>query len=67
MQPFDLVAARLMNQPVVGGVPQLYAGPVDCCLKVLRSEGPQGLFKGCVANYARAQGWPRGTPLPLQQ
>eukprot|EP00667_Euglena_gracilis_P015330 EG_transcript_15958 len=53
MQPFDLVAARLMNQPVVGGVPQLYAGPVDCCLKVLRAEGPQGLFKGCVANYAR--------------
>eukprot|EP00668_Euglena_longa_P041223 GGOE01054263.1.p1 GENE.GGOE01054263.1~~GGOE01054263.1.p1 ORF type:complete len:317 (-),score=79.05 GGOE01054263.1:170-1081(-) len=53
MQPFDLVAARLMNQPVVAGVGQLYSGPIDCCAKVVQAEGMRGLFKGCVANYAR--------------
>ena len=53
MQPFDFVAARLMNQPYKDGVGQLYSGPVDCMLKVVKSEGPVALFKGCGANYAR--------------
>uniref|UniRef100_A0A0G4FWF1 Mitochondrial carrier protein n=1 Tax=Chromera velia CCMP2878 TaxID=1169474 RepID=A0A0G4FWF1_9ALVE len=50
MQPFDLIAARLMNQPTRGAY---YASPLDCALKVVRSEGPTALFKGFTANYLR--------------
>ena len=35
MQPFDIVAVRLMNQPSVA----IYSGPLDCCRKMLRHEG----------------------------
>lgn len=53
MQPFDLIAARLMNQPTDGPVGLRYSGPIDCARQVLRTEGPAGLLKGCAANYAR--------------
>ena len=33
MQPFDFVAVRMMSNAA-------YAGPVDCLLQTLRSEGP---------------------------
>ncbi|CAK9031408.1 Mitochondrial oxaloacetate transport protein (Mitochondrial carrier protein PMT) [Durusdinium trenchii] len=52
MQPFDLIAVRLMNQPQTSEG-ALYAGPVDCCKKILQHEGASGLFKGITANYAR--------------
>jgi solute carrier family 25 protein 34/35 len=51
MQPFDLVAARLMNQPK--GTSRMYAGPIDCAIKTVKAEGPIGLYKGCLANYLR--------------
>jgi len=54
MQPFDIVAVRLMNQRVgEQGAGELYSGPVDCAAKTLRSEGPAGLFKGTLASYLR--------------
>ncbi|CAJ1397324.1 unnamed protein product [Effrenium voratum] len=40
MQPFDIVAVRLMNQPATG-VP-LYTGPLDCGRKMLSHEGLHG-------------------------
>jgi solute carrier family 25 protein 34/35 len=53
MQPFDFIAARLMNQPVLNGIPQLYLGMWDCFHKVIRVEDPTALFKGATANYCR--------------
>mmetsp|Transcript_21487 Transcript_21487/g.31967 ORF Transcript_21487/g.31967 Transcript_21487/m.31967 type:complete len:300 (+) Transcript_21487:64-963(+) len=54
MQPFDLVGARMMNQPFSkDGLPKLYSGPVDCLLKTVRTEGPLALYKGVFANYMR--------------
>ena len=44
----------MMNQPVSPeGKPHLYSSPVDCFLKTVRSEGPQGLYKGVTAQYIR--------------
>lgn len=42
-QPFDIVKVRLQTQSAVN--PQ-YSGVVDCASKILRSEGPQGFYKG---------------------
>jgi solute carrier family 25 protein 34/35 len=54
MQPFDLVAARLMNQPSTeGGRPALYTGPLDCFRKIVATEGPLALTKGGLSNYCR--------------
>ncbi|CAL1128556.1 unnamed protein product [Cladocopium goreaui] len=53
MQPFDIVAVRLMNQPQNESGAALYTGPVDCCKKMVQHEGVSGLFKGITANYAR--------------
>ena len=44
MQPFDLVASRLMNQPKDGK--QYYKGAIDCVVKTVKAEGPIGLYKG---------------------
>ena len=55
MQPFDLVGARMMNQPVSPetGAGLRYRGPVDCFTQTLKNEGPAGLYKGVGANYLR--------------
>ena len=55
MQPFDLVGARIMNQPVDpnSGKPLLYSSPVDCFAKTIKGEGISGLYKGSSANYLR--------------
>lgn len=54
MQPFDIVAVRLMNQPHKEcGSGLLYSGPVDCLKQMLEAEGVFGLYKGAAANYVR--------------
>mmetsp|Transcript_22310 Transcript_22310/g.43403 ORF Transcript_22310/g.43403 Transcript_22310/m.43403 type:complete len:299 (-) Transcript_22310:157-1053(-) len=54
MQPFDLIGARMMNQPFsTDGKPKLYTSPVDCFLKTVRTEGFFALYKGAFANYMR--------------
>merc|ERR1712151_692897 len=54
MQPFDFTAVRLMNQSTGGNVGgPLYTGPLDCMLKVVRTEGVLGIYKGTLANYLR--------------
>lgn len=50
LQPFDIIAVRLMNQPEHN---RLYQNFRDCGIKILRAEGLGGLFKGYAANYAR--------------
>eukprot|EP01134_Creolimax_fragrantissima_P004260 CFRG4260T1 len=53
MQPFDFLAARIMNQPMEGGRPLYYTGVLDCAIKAVKAEGIQVLYKGASANYAR--------------
>ncbi|ETV89088.1 hypothetical protein, variant 1 [Aphanomyces astaci] len=53
MHPFDVVATRLSNQPVVAGRGQLYSGVVDCLRKIWATEGLRGLCKGWTAHYFR--------------
>jgi len=50
LQPFDLIAVRLMNQTKDN---PLYHNFRDCAMKVFQAEGLNGLFKGYAANYAR--------------
>jgi len=54
MTPFDVVSTRLYNQPVdARGVGQIYTGIVDCALKILKTEGPLGYYKGLTASFLR--------------
>ncbi|KPP66129.1 hypothetical protein Z043_115405, partial [Scleropages formosus] len=47
MTPFDVISTRLYNQPVDEmRKGRLYQGFFDCLLKVCRTEGPMGLYKG---------------------
>eukprot|EP00127_Corallochytrium_limacisporum_P004646 Clim_evm21s171 gene=Clim_evmTU21s171 len=46
--PADVVKTRIMNAPE--GV---YKGPIDCLLKTVKTEGPQGLFKGFIPAFVR--------------
>ena len=49
--PFDMIRTRLMNQPVDA---KIYNGFVDCFTKIVKNEGPLGLYKGFVPNWGRA-------------
>lgn len=52
--PFDLIKSRLMAQrpdPITGEIP--YKGVVDCVTKIVRSQGPLGLYNGFSAYYGR--------------
>lgn len=46
LSPVDMVKNRLQIQ--MNSTTKLYNGPVDCVMKVLKSEGFKGLFKGFV-------------------
>ncbi|XP_017150379.1 solute carrier family 25 member 35-like [Drosophila miranda] len=52
--PPDVITTRLYNQGVdVQGRGLLYKGWLDCVVKILRSEGVHGMYKGFWANYLR--------------
>ncbi|KAH7425241.1 hypothetical protein KP509_11G045800 [Ceratopteris richardii] len=52
--PVDLVRTRIMQQAVDSeGHGILYSSTFDCFWKTLRSEGPQGLYKGFVPVWMR--------------
>ncbi|XP_033175545.1 solute carrier family 25 member 35 isoform X2 [Bombus impatiens] len=54
MQPFDVLATRLYNQQTdVGGKGTLYNGLLDAIIKILRTEGLSGLYKGIVPTWMR--------------
>lgn len=50
VSPFDIIRTRLMNQPTDA---KLYNGFVDCLTKIVRTEGPTGLYKGFFAIWGR--------------
>ncbi|CAL7941091.1 unnamed protein product [Xylocopa violacea] len=54
MQPFDVLATRLYNQRTdVGGKGTLYNGLLDALIKILRTEGLTGLYKGTFPTWMR--------------
>lgn len=56
MNPFDVVTTRMYNQKSAadgGGKGVLYTSTSDCFVKIIRTEGIHGLFKGLGAHYLR--------------
>ncbi|XP_065173330.1 solute carrier family 25 member 35-like [Atheta coriaria] len=52
--PFDLISTRIYNQPVdINGKGLLYTGIIDCFVKIWRTEGVLGFYKGVGAIYMR--------------
>ena len=48
--PLDIVRTRLMNQPAEE---KLYNGFLDCFRKIVKTEGPMGLYKGFFPIWGR--------------
>ena len=54
MTPFDVVSTRLYNQGTdAKGKGLHYKGVGDCFVKILKTEGPLGFYKGFGASYFR--------------
>ncbi|KAI8343590.1 mitochondrial carrier domain-containing protein [Chlamydoabsidia padenii] len=55
MNPFDVLSTRLYNQGVdpVSGKGLLYKNLIDCFVKLIHTEGVQGLYKGFFAHFLR--------------
>jgi solute carrier family 25 oxoglutarate transporter 11 len=52
--PFDVIKSRLMAQKPDAITKEMpYKGVLDCCIKIVAKEGPQGFFSGFTAYYAR--------------
>jgi hypothetical protein len=50
--PFDVAKVRLQTQLL--GSPDFYKGPIDCLLKIVRSEGVLALWKGVTPSLTSA-------------
>ncbi|KAJ9588225.1 hypothetical protein L9F63_018389 [Diploptera punctata] len=54
MTPFDVIMTRLYNQGTdAQGRGLLYKGIIDCFLKMWKTEGVHGFYKGFMPNYIR--------------
>ncbi|XP_061193266.1 mitochondrial substrate carrier family protein ucpB-like isoform X2 [Saccostrea echinata] len=52
--PVDVIKTRIMNQQTnVAHHEKVYKNAFDCFFKILRSEGPLGLYKGFIPNWMR--------------
>lgn len=54
--PFDTIRRRLQMQSDKPIEERLYKGTFDCGLKIMKDEGPSGMFKGALANIFRGVG-----------
>merc|ERR1719390_201238 len=54
--PFDTVRRRLQMQSDKPVEERIYKGTIDCGVKILKEEGPAGMFKGALANIFRGVG-----------
>lgn len=54
MNPTDVISTRLYNQGVgTDGKGIYYSGVIDCFVKMIKTEGIQGLYKGFWPHYFR--------------
>ena len=54
--PLDTVRRRLMMNAGKTGADSMYDGTMDCFKKILKNEGPNAFFKGCLSNILRGTG-----------
>jgi len=54
--PFDTIRRRLQMQSDKPIEERLYKGTIDCGIKIMKDEGPAGMFKGALANIFRGVG-----------
>merc|ERR1712193_179050 len=54
--PFDTVRRRLQMQSDKPVEERIYKGTMDCMVKIMRDEGPAGMFKRALANIFRGVG-----------
>lgn len=54
--PFDTVRRRLMLESEKPTESRLYKGGIDCFFKVMKAEGPKGMYKGMVPELFRGVG-----------
>ena len=54
--PLDTVRRRLMMNAGKTGADSMYDGTLDCFKKILKNEGPNAFFKGCLSNVIRGTG-----------
>lgn len=54
--PFDTLQRRLQIEASKPKADQIYNGMADCFQKIVKNEGPKGLFKGALANILRGTG-----------
>jgi len=50
MNPFDVISTRMYNQSKKSA---LYTNPFNCFIKIVRTEGFPGLYKGFLPHYLR--------------
>jgi len=53
VNPFDVILTRLQNQRIVDGKGVFYKGWIDCFIKIAKTEGLNGFYKGTLPHYAR--------------
>jgi solute carrier family 25 (mitochondrial carnitine/acylcarnitine transporter), member 20/29 len=44
--PLDTIKVKVQTMTVVPGKPPPYSGTFDCAAKIIRAEGPRGLYRG---------------------
>merc|ERR1711934_1171923 len=54
--PFDTMQRRLQIEASKPAEQQMYTGMPDCFAKIMAKEGPNGFFKGAMANILRGTG-----------
>eukprot|EP01086_Lenisia_limosa_P006344 TRINITY_DN2510_c0_g1_i2.p1 TRINITY_DN2510_c0_g1~~TRINITY_DN2510_c0_g1_i2.p1 ORF type:complete len:300 (-),score=96.25 TRINITY_DN2510_c0_g1_i2:41-940(-) len=50
--PVEQVTLRLQVQYASAGAERLYRNPLDCAFKIIKKDGPQGLYRGFPATLA---------------
>jgi len=47
--PLDTIKVRIQTMVVTPGQALPYSGAFDCASKIIRADGPKGLYKGMLA------------------
>jgi len=67
--PVDVIKTRVMSaQKSAGsGVPPAFTGPIDCAVKLMKTQGPTAFYKGFIPNFTRIGSWNIVTWVTLEQ
>lgn len=72
--PVDVIKTRVMAAKapaalIPGGVAPApeFSGPIDCAVKLMKTQGPTAFYKGFIPNFARIGSWNVITWMTLEQ